>query len=212
MVEPIVNALQDEVQLLLGSRLWWCSASKLTTLPLHAAGPYRKDQKNLIDLYVSSYAPSLPALIRARARARTQKNAPGYANVISLAVVGQAQPGGDQNLHEVPEVEREIHRNRNETNIFPEVIFGTVTGDAATIEGAIQAFRDHRWIHLACHGAQDIDKPFESWFAMRDGPLTLMCIIQERYTRFEFAFASLSACHTAVGDTSTPDEVLHLAA
>ena len=57
-VEPIVNALQDDVQLPLGSRLWWCPASKLTTLLLHAARPYRKDQKNLIDLYVSSYAPS----------------------------------------------------------------------------------------------------------------------------------------------------------
>ena len=88
--EPIVSALQDDVQLPLGSRLWWCPASKFTTLPLHAARPYRKDQKNLIDLHVSSYAPSLSALVRARARAWTQKNAPGYANVISFAVVGQA--------------------------------------------------------------------------------------------------------------------------
>ena len=45
---------------------------------------------------------------------------------------------------------------------------------------------------------------------MGDGKLTLMRIIQERYTNSEFAF--LSACHTAVGDKSTPDEVLHLAA
>ena len=163
-----------------------------------------------MDLYVSSYAPSLSALIRARERARTQKNAPGYANVISFAAVGQAQPGGGQELRELPEVEREIHRIRDETNMPPDMTFEIVTGDAATIEGAIQAFREHRWVHLACHGAQDADKPFESWFAMRDGPLTLMRIIQERYTRSEFAF--LSACHTAVGDASTPDEVLHLAA
>ena len=62
------------------------------------------------------------------------------------------------------------------------VTFEAITGDAATIEGAIQAFRDHHWVHLACHGAQDADKPFDSWLAMRNGPLTLMHIIQERYT------------------------------
>ena len=49
-----------------------------------------------------------------------------------------------------------------------------------------------------------------SWFAMGDGPLTLMCIVQERcYTHSEFAF--LPACHTTVGDESTPDEVLQFA-
>ena len=210
VVQPIAIALQDVVQLPLGSRIWWCPTSKFTTLPIHAAGPHRKDQKNLMDLYVSSYAPSLSALIRARERARTQKNTSGGANVISFAAVGQAQPGGGQKLRELSEVQHEIQRIRVETNMPPEVTFETITGDAATIEGAIQAFRDHRWVHLACHGAQDAKKPFDSWFAMRDGPLTLMRIIQERYTRSEFAF--LSACHTAVGDASTPDEMLHLAA
>ncbi|KAG9312037.1 hypothetical protein JVU11DRAFT_7316 [Chiua virens] len=89
-------------------------------------------------------------------------------------------------------------------------VSSSVTGAAATIDGAIQAFKDHRWVHLACHGAQHAEKPFKSWFAMGDGQLTLMRIIQERYTHSEFAF--LSACHTAQGDRSTPDEVLHLAA
>ena len=74
----------------------------------------------------------------------------------------------------------------------------------------VRALRDRRWVHIACHGEQHLEKPFDSWFAMGDGKLTLMRIIQERYTNSEFAF--LSACHTAKGDASTPDEVLHLAA
>ena len=45
---------------------------------------------------------------------------------------------------------------------------------------------------------------------MQDQRLTLTRIIQERYTNSEFAF--LSACHTVVGDRSTPGKVLHLAA
>ena len=213
VVEPIASALQNDVQLPLGSRVWWCPTSKFTTLPLHAAGPYRKGQKSFMDLYVSSYAPSLSGLIRTRERVRAQKkarDATGTANAISFVAVGQARPSADVKLGELVEVEHEIRRIRNETGMPPDVKFETITGEAATIEGAVQAFRDHRWVHVACHGAQHATKPFDSWFAMGDGKLTLMRIIQERYTNSEFAF--LSACHTAVGDASTPDEVLHLAA
>ena len=45
-------------------------------------------------------------------------------------------------------------------------------------------------------------------FAMGDEKLTLTHVIQERYMNSEFAFSS--TCHTAVGDASAPDEVLHL--
>ena len=214
VVKPIVSVLQNDVQLPPGSRIWWCPTSKFTILPFHAAGPHRKAEKNIFDIYVSSYAPSLSALLRARDRIRSQKaernKGSGVADVISFAAVGQGRPSTDTKLGELPEVEHEILKIRDTTGMPPEVKFETVTGAAATIEGAVQAFRDHRWVHVACHGAQHAEKPFESWFAMRDGKLTLMRIIQERYTNSEFAF--LSACHTAVGDESTPDEVLHLAA
>ncbi|KAG0702288.1 hypothetical protein DFH29DRAFT_1069230 [Suillus ampliporus] len=43
-----------------------------------------------------------------------------------------------------------------------------------------------------------------------DEPLTLLDIMDNNTPRAEFAF--LSACHTAVGDEETPDEVIHLAA
>ena len=213
VVERIVSVLQNDVRLPPGSRIWWCPTSNFTMLPFHAAGPHLKAKKNLMDIYISSYAPSLSALLRARDRVRSQRearNASGTPNVISFAAVGQAHPGGDITLGALPEVEHEIQRIRNETNMPADVKFETVTGAAASIEGAVQAFRDHRWVHVACHGAQHAKRPFDSWFAMGDGQLTLMRIIQERYTNSEFAF--LSACHTAVGDASTPDEVLHLAA
>ena len=213
VVEPIASILQNDVQLPPGSRIWWCPASKFTLLPLHAAGPYQKTKKNLMDLYVSSYAPSLSALVRARDRHRAQKEAraaAGAANVLSFAAVGQAQPSGDTQLGELPEVEHEIRRIRDETGMPTEVEFETITGHAATIEGAVQAFRDHRWVHVTCHGAQYAEKPFDSWFAMGDGKLTLMRIIQERYTNSEFAFLSIQS--KLVEDASTPDEVLHLVA
>jgi CHAT domain-containing protein len=45
---------------------------------------------------------------------------------------------------------------------------------------------------------------------MREKPLTLLDIMENHAPQAEFAF--LSACHTAIGDEETPDEVIHLAA
>ncbi|KIK46544.1 hypothetical protein CY34DRAFT_800396, partial [Suillus luteus UH-Slu-Lm8-n1] len=53
-------------------------------------------------------------------------------------------------------------------------------------------------------------QPFESSFAMRDGPLMIKDIIRSDWQNPEFAF--LSACHTIVGDEKSPDESIHLAA
>ncbi|KAG1845744.1 hypothetical protein C8R48DRAFT_733675 [Suillus tomentosus] len=45
---------------------------------------------------------------------------------------------------------------------------------------------------------------------MRDEHLTLLDIMGKDFPHAEFAL--LSACHTAVGDEETPDEMIHLAA
>ncbi|KAG1817667.1 CHAT domain-containing protein [Suillus subaureus] len=58
--------------------------------------------------------------------------------------------------------------------------------------------------------SQDHDQPYNSRFSMKDKPLTLLDITENHAPQAEFAF--LSACHTAVGDEETPDEVIHLAA
>ncbi|KAG2077902.1 hypothetical protein BDR04DRAFT_966193, partial [Suillus decipiens] len=59
------------------------------------------------------------------------------------------------------------------------------------------------------YGKQDHKQPFNSRFALRDKPLTLLDIMENYTPHAEFAF--LSACHTAVGD-KIPDEIIHLAA
>ncbi|KAG1758222.1 CHAT domain-containing protein, partial [Suillus occidentalis] len=65
-------------------------------------------------------------------------------------------------------------------------------------------------LHLACHGKPNRQQPFESFFAMRDGPFMIKDIIRSDWQDPEFAF--LSACHTTVGDEKSPDESIHLAA
>jgi hypothetical protein len=48
------------------SRIWWRPTSVFNFLLLHAAGEYKKHGHFLSQLYISSYTPSLTALMKAR--------------------------------------------------------------------------------------------------------------------------------------------------
>ena len=51
------------------SRVWWCPTSVFGYLPLHAMGPIPSDSGDLryfSDLYITSYTPTLSALIASR--------------------------------------------------------------------------------------------------------------------------------------------------
>ncbi|KAJ8594175.1 hypothetical protein M405DRAFT_930324 [Rhizopogon salebrosus TDB-379] len=125
------------------------------------------------------------ALIRARQQiART-------ASTLHFAAIGQGNPyRGAKLLHITAELGDIIHR-------VPPIS------------------RSHRsWMVISVgspgHGVPNREEPFESLFAMRDGPLTIRDIIQLRLRHWVFAF--LSACHTTVGHASSPDELIHLVA
>ena len=62
-----------------------------------AAGPYRKGQRNLPDLYISSYTPTLTALIRARWR---DPSTPAVQGKHFIAI-GQAKATGESELFSV---------------------------------------------------------------------------------------------------------------
>ena len=66
------------------------------------------------------------------------------------------------------------------------------------------------WIHLACHGTQDLDNPTKSAFILADGDLELAEIIKHPLPHAQFAF--LSACQTATGDAKLAEEAVHMAA
>jgi CHAT domain-containing protein len=198
IVGPIVKALQ-ELLVRPGSRIWWCPTAEFTLLPLHAAGLYEKKSYNLSRFYISSYTPTLAALIRARQQvART-------ASIPHFAAIGQGNPyEGAELAHVAAELGDIAHR------VAPILPFTSLTHDDATVQGALDALSQHQWVHLACHGMPNRERPFDSSFAMRDGPLTITNIIRPRVQNPEFAF--LSACHTTVGHKSSPDESIHLAA
>lgn len=66
VAEPIVKYLLEKAHPK-HSRVWWCPTGPLASLPLHAAGDYSNHTECLPDIFVSSYAPTLSSLIRARA-------------------------------------------------------------------------------------------------------------------------------------------------
>ncbi|KAG1763820.1 CHAT domain-containing protein [Suillus placidus] len=199
VVRPVVENLGGFARR--GSRIWWCPTSIFNFLPLHAAGTYRANGESLSQQYVSSYTPSLTALIRAR-RIHDRSLS------VSFAAIGQNRPIGAS--FTLDGVEPELELVRSLLPHPPTVSFTKIPSVDATKSTALCALRDNTWLHFSCHGIQKYDEPFNSALLMRDQPLSLLDITQMDLSRHQFAF--LSTCESAVGILSTPDEVIHLAA
>ena len=88
----------------------------------------------------------------------------------------------------------------------------TLIGASATPSVVLERLRDHRFVHIVCHGLLEPGRPFNSSFKLyQDKRLSLLDIVQSQLPNAEFAF--LAACHTAeLTDESPADEALHLAA
>ncbi|KAG1829970.1 CHAT domain-containing protein [Suillus variegatus] len=183
-----------------GSRIWWCPTAEFTLLPLHAAGAYEKKRDSLSHIHISSYTPTLATLVRARRQVSRD------GSLQHFVVIGQGNPDGGKPLECVaPEVAVVAKR------LAPVVSSFTSLEDSdATVKGAFDALNRNQWLHLACHGMPNRRRPFESSFAMRDGPLMSKDIIRSNWQQLQFAF--LLACHTTVGDEKSPDESIHLTA
>ncbi|KAG2040976.1 CHAT domain-containing protein [Suillus americanus] len=202
---PIVNVLQHDLKVKFHSRIWLCPTAAFTSIPLHAAHPFRTNPDRskepcLEDLYICSYTPTLSALVRSRQMMKKRVTP-------SFVTIGQGKPGAGKGKEllavdgELELVHKLVPATANRT---------TISGDAATRAGALEALQQNTWVHIACHGKQDRTQPYNSHFMMKDEHLTLLDIMERDIPHAEFAF--LSACHTAVGDEETPDEVIHLAA
>ena len=131
----------------------WCPTSKLCGLPLHAAGMYspKFPKPNCIpDCYVSSYTPSLSALIMARSGLETGTTNP------NLLVI--AQP--DETL---PKVKEEIGHIQRLSKDNADV--RVLEGEDANHDTVLSGLRTHSWVHFACHGHLN-DQPFHSSFQL----------------------------------------------
>ena len=198
--EPVIKRLR-----LLGvpeqSRIWWCPTSVFCSLPLHAMGPIPSSntrKRYFSDLYITSYTPSLSALIESRKGSQRVFEKP------SLLLV--AQP--DSSL---PGVTGEI-KVIQERALNARVAMAGLVSNEATPSSVLEGLRGSQFAHFACHGVLEAGKPFEASFKLHGGSrLTLLDIVQSRLPDAEFAF--LSCCHAAeITADSISDEALHLTA
>ncbi|QRV89143.1 CHAT domain protein [Ceratobasidium sp. AG-Ba] len=197
IVEPVLKRLRytGNVELNELPHVTWCTTGTMSQLPLHVAGPYNGITPGAVDLIVSSYTPTLTALL--------WHKGPSSSQVGLLAVGQQASPG--QNA--LPNTVEELKAIRKYS---AAVSYCEVEGSMATTAATLTAMEESSWVHLACHANQDRSNPSQSAFHLHDGPLTLEAIARRQFKNKGLAF--LSACQTATGDETLPDEATHLAA
>ncbi|CAE6372446.1 unnamed protein product [Rhizoctonia solani] len=174
----------------------WCPTGAVSFLPLHAAGDYDQPQSRVFDYVVSSYIPTLTALL-----ASTLSLLNPSPRVLSIGQestsVHSALPG---TARELAYLQGHIQNRFNYTELV---------NDAATTTAVLDAMEQHDWVHLACHAHQNLIDPTKSGFFLHDGTLDLSSISRRSFKNKGLAF--LSACKTAMGDEELPDEAVHLA-
>ena len=193
---PVIKRL-NELNIPEQSRVWWCPTSVFCSLPLHAMGPIPSDvgpPRYFLDLYIPSYTPSLSALIESHRPYSQTFEKPSTLLVVQL----------DESMVQALEEMKAVQRATSQAT--------TLIGATATPSVVLERLRDHRFVHIVCHGLLEPGKPFNSSFKLYKGKsLSLLDIVQSHLLNAEFAF--LAACHSAeLTDESPVDEVLHLAA
>lgn len=177
-------------------RLWWCPTGRLSFLPLHAAGRGAADSGSwVVDRAVSSYTPTLRALVRAR-----NGLAPGPTARPAPLVVALAETPGAAPLAGVSREAEVI------AELFPERRL--LAGPDATVAAVGRALEDHPWVHFSCHGVSEPLNPSRSGLILYDGRLTASDAATRRPRSPQLAV--VSACSTAQGGTTLSDEAVQL--
>jgi tetratricopeptide (TPR) repeat protein len=182
-------------------RVWWVPTGPLALLPIHAAGRHGPGapagSRSLLDLAVSSYAPTVRALTAARARRAPA--APPRPLVVAMSRTPEkpALPGAGDEAEAVRE-------------LFPGSL--VLANDGATRDRLVEELPRHSWAHFACHAVTDQDAPSRGRLLLHDHrlrPFTLADVSALDLGRPELAY--LSACGSARTGFRHADEAIHLA-
>ncbi|KAJ7127980.1 CHAT domain-containing protein, partial [Mycena epipterygia] len=183
-------------------RIWWCPTGPLAFLPIHAAGLYGENQpfgSKLSDFLISSYTPSLTALI--------QGFRPQSGSQADLQLLAVTQPSAYGQGH-IPGTQEEIKCIEQHAEGKVPILW--LDQDMATIENVQKGMKDSRWVHFACHGVQSTSPTESALLLAGSSRLTLSNIIELSLPNADLAF--LSACQTATGSQELQDESVHLTA
>ncbi|KAJ7107528.1 CHAT domain-containing protein [Mycena epipterygia] len=198
IVQPVFHALELKKSSN-PSRLWWCPTGLLTFLPIHAAGIYAELGTDCVsDYVVSSYTPTLTSLLDLSTQT---------PSVFKMTAVIQPET---PMLPSLPATKDELTKIREKV---PQKWL-TSLGDTppATVDDVLQHLRESSLVHFACHGTQDQRNPLETCLHLTDGRLKVSELMRGKSQNKSMSLAFLSACETAKGDETVPDEAMHLAA
>jgi hypothetical protein len=204
LAQPVLSALGIGRQPLPGMpwpRIWWSPTGLLNAFPLHAAGRHDQPGASVLDRAVSSYTPTIRALLRSRAHAGRAVDAQDQAGERLRQVLAVAMP------------ETAGHTPLRWTAAEAETVASGTThrliGRGATREAVLAALPGTGITHFACHASSDPDDPTASHLLLHDGALNLGDIAGLRLDSAELAY--LSACGTSRTSTRLTDEALHMA-
>ncbi|KAJ6537190.1 CHAT domain-containing protein [Mycena capillaripes] len=209
IVKPVFDALKLEASEHLLSpdppRLWWCPTGPLAFLPLHAAGIYGQDMIDCTsDYVVSSYTPTLTTLLDPPLH---------IASPFQItAIIQPHTPGQDQLPGATAELKKIV------TWVPDQWLNALGDTTPATVKPTLIHLQQSSIMHFACHGTQDLEHPLDSGFILTDGRLKVSEIMRQLDgtntwdIKKTMSLAFLSACETAKGDKTVPDEAMHLAA
>jgi hypothetical protein len=187
-------------------RLHWCPTDDFALLPIHAAGIYDGPEQSQVccsDYVVSSYTPTLSALLNAQNKA--PQTAPSHLDMLAIGEDARALPA----MPRLRFVERELTTVEHTANASKRDYTIDTIPHHATVEGVTARIQTAHFVHLACHGTQDQTSALNSGFHLSDGKLTISELMDLNLDKAWFAY--LSACETAKSDAQQPDQVVHVA-
>lgn len=199
-------------------RIWWCPTGPATVFPFHAATS--PDGTSALDYVISSYTPSLRALLRAS----TPMGEVRQSTKPRILAVGMPST---PEMADLPNVMAELETLAAHLPIDLQLL-----PPDATVARVMKEMATHNWIHLSCHGnsegailanandhdgasAENAEGRPEHLTAippalyLSDGALTL-ARIGELNVQGELAY--LSACDTSTSTGRLPDEAFHVTA
>jgi CHAT domain-containing protein len=159
-----------------------------------------------MDFFVSSYTPTLEALVQA-----TDRRVPIKRKEAKILLASVRQPfQGECLLSSDEEAQRVVDLSPTGSIIQRKGGDGGGVGTTTEASDVLRLLPDASIMHLASHGVQDARDPLNSGFIMQDRLLTVQDLMNLSLQSAFLAF--LSACETAKGDAGQPDQAVHLSA
>ncbi|KAK3391203.1 CHAT domain-containing protein [Podospora didyma] len=210
VAHPTLNALgfNDPVSDDKWRRVWWIPTGLLSQLPLHAAGLHmRGSTETVLDRVMSSYAPSIKALIHGR-RVPIRESAGPFTDY-ALLVAMRETPG--------LATSRILPFAGDEVEMLKSLCRSLKLGSLTPImrkDNVLQHLQTCKIFHFAGHGQADPADPSQSCLLLEDwktSPLTVGDLRDHRLQGNGPFLGYLSACSTGSNEAvRLADEGIHL--